>query len=237
MNWAEHQFIVCEARKLLHTRPHLQGGAKNTFITNAFFDLHAAYTGRDVELVVSKGIHQPRNPHIQLRTTSRRSGKTYTFHLNVSAVDEGLANRFRWEAVQFTLWDEHQYSWPVGAQRVTRAERSRSISSNDPVLERYRAKLQDARDAEFERVRAAEAARRQAASAAIGEQFESVALPAFKEKWKLGKGDFDVNRPGFAKFKAGTGQFNVKIRGTGYPVKYDKGAGAIVFVNAAPVEL
>jgi hypothetical protein len=247
MDWAEHQRIVCEARGLVTpNRPYLQGDSeRERFITNGFFELQAAYLSRQVDLLVSKGIHQPNNPHIQVRTRNT-NGRTpaYTFHLVLSAEPvAGLDGRFQWKGVQFTLMGAHTYSWPVNAMRAVRGRRTASISSSSPVLQRHLNALERARAAqearelaEAERARAAIAAAAQQAAQSGEEYFDTVVLPAFREKWGLDRGAFDPNRPGYANFRKGSAQFMVRIRGTGYQVKYDKIGNEIKFMGAAPRE-
>lgn len=242
MDWAEHQRIVCDARSLVTpNRPELRGNSeRDKFVTNAFFELQAAYVSRDVELYVTKGIHQPGNPHIQVQTFNSkllpdgRRRPIFTFHLVLSAEPvAGLADKFQWKGVQFTVIGTHLYSWPEAAMRARRGVRSASISSTSPVLQRHLNAIAARQAAEEQRVRDAAAAARLASAKSVEEHFDNVALPAFKTKYSVDKSEFNPTKQGYAKFRLGTGQFNVKVRGKGYPIKYIKN-GDIVFVGAVP---
>lgn len=148
MDWAEHQRIVFNARRLVTSAVPHTGEVKK-----AFKALKSAYEEESSRTVlrVSKGIHQPEaNPHMQLKAESTfltpgptrdsppvRTLSVLTFHLNVSAVDipvtPGLAERFHWEGVQFSfLHGGTTYCWPTLAQPPTgkvRTQRRVSISS------------------------------------------------------------------------------------------------------------
>lgn len=160
MDWAEHQRIVCEARKLLAGTIEITPRA----VREAFRELQAAYNDANSRSVVkvSKGIHQPTvNPHLQLRMlTTFRNNQVVNevvrkFHLDVSAVDTpDMADRFQWTGVRFSyVHDERSYSWPVAANAVI-VKRARRISVSSVDLSAHLQAL------ELERQQ--EAARRQA---------------------------------------------------------------------------
>ena len=138
MDWAEHQRIVCEARKLLAGEIELSPSD----VKKAFRELQSAYNDASSRSVVkvSKGIHQPTvNPHLQLRVvTTFRNGQQVTeavrkFHLDVSAVDTPeMDGRFRWTPVQFSFkhTNDQRYKWPLAANPVIKKrERRLSVSS------------------------------------------------------------------------------------------------------------
>lgn len=138
MDWAEHQRIVCEARKLL--AGEIEIGPSD--VKKAFRELQSAYNDASSRSVVkvSKGIHQPTvNPHLQLRVVSTfRNGQEVTeavrkFHLDVSAVDTPeMDGRFRWTPVQFSFkhTNKQRYQWPLAANPVIRKrERRLSVGS------------------------------------------------------------------------------------------------------------
>lgn len=140
MDWAEHQRIVCEARRLLAGEIEIAPSD----VKKAFRELQAAYNDANARSVVkvSKGIHQPTvNPHLQLRVVSTfRNGQEVRevvrkFHLDVSAVDEPeMDGRFRWTGVRFSFkhTNDQRYTWPVAANPVIRKrERRLSVSSVD----------------------------------------------------------------------------------------------------------
>lgn len=138
MDWAEHQRIVCDARKLLAGPIEISPAD----VKKAFRELQSAYndsTSRSV-VKVSKGIHQPTvNPHLQLRmvtTFGKGAGAQEVvrkFHLDVSAVDTAeMSDRFRWTGVQFSYVhsNDQTYKWPVAANPViVKRERRKSVSS------------------------------------------------------------------------------------------------------------
>jgi hypothetical protein len=136
MDWAEHQRIVCEARKLLAGNIEISPSA----VKKAFKELQSAYNDSNSRSVVkvSKGIHQPAtNPHLQLRvvTTFRNQGETQEklakFHLDVSAVDtKELDGSFQWVGVQFSFKEgARYYKWPANASPVIKkSARRNSIS-------------------------------------------------------------------------------------------------------------
>ncbi len=159
MDWAEHQRIVCEARKLLATKIET---APST-VRKAFEELKSAYEdgASRSEVRVSKGIHQPEdNPHIQLRVVTR-FGKgeeaVRKFHLDVSAVDTPLKEEaFQWTGVRFSFkHNNNHFYWPLAASPIIKKrERRKSISDVD--LQAHVILLAEIK-AEEERVEAAKA--------------------------------------------------------------------------------
>ncbi|MBX3603435.1 MAG: hypothetical protein KF863_22705 [Rubrivivax sp.] len=140
MDWAEHQRIVCDARKLLAGEIEISPSD----VKKAFRELRSAYNDASSRSVVkvSKGIHQPTvNPHLQLRmvTTFGKGADAQEvvrkFHLDVSAVDTPeMEGRFRWTGVQFSYVhsNDQVYKWPVAATPViVKRQRRLSVSSVD----------------------------------------------------------------------------------------------------------
>ena len=230
MDWAEHQRIVCEARKLLVNRPNLAGSPQNTYITHAFFDLYQAYTANDATLRVSKGIHQPAtNPHLQIIVS--RKERTHKFHLNVSAVDiEGIQDlefRFQWEAVQFTfMGNGYQYQWPIGVLGKNKDFWERRLSISSAQLQAHKDQLQ-----EIQREQQAREAQENARL--LGERFESALATFIQANLATnGKIHVDRNHKGFKGFKENGKQMPVHVpkQGRVRNIKFNKLNDSIEFV-------
>ncbi len=215
MDWAEHQRIVCSARKLLTTwsADKHQGKAKDAF--KALNDAYNTPDSRSV-LRVSKGIHQPLvNAHLQLRvdrtfgsaSKGNEGSAVYTFHLNVEASEikgvEGLDNSFQWEGVQFSYKNEKVWAkWPalaVAPRMKNKLTRRQSISAVD--LAEHTRKLEQERK-EKERLAAAASLEEQIQKAlAVLEEKEGLTLRKLKNEppakfWKGTTKAFVVNKYG-----------------------------------------
>jgi hypothetical protein len=224
MNWAEHQRIVCNARKLLTswTSDKHKGKAKD-----AFKALNDAYNTPDSrsEMRVSKGIHQPlTNAHLQLRVVASfgsvskgtDANAVYTFHLNVGATEikgiDGLEDRFQWEGVQFTYENAKVWEcWPAlpVAPRMKESSASRRLSISAVSLAAHQRSLDEARKAE----------ERLDAQTTLEGQIQK-ALDTLKEKEGLTLRKLKNEPP--AKFWKGTTKaFVVNGYGKGYYVEWN----------------
>lgn len=216
MDWAEHQRIVCNARKLLTSwsADKHKGKAKD-----AFKALNDAYNTPDSRSVmrVAKGIHQPENnAHLQLRVVTSfgsvakgtDSAAYYTFHLNVAATEvkgvDGLEDRFQWEGVQFTFENAKVWEcWPALAvvPRMKNSTASRRLSISAVSLAAHQLALERER-LEKERLAAASSLEEQIKKAlAVLEEKEGVTLRKLKNEppakfWKGTTKAFVVNRYG-----------------------------------------
>lgn len=171
MEFAEHQRIVLDARKLLCSFPKKKlencGPAEA-----ALWHLGNAYFGSDTDYVVSiaKGIHQPSDkPHIQLKLYgSPGRYYPYVFHLNLSAGraiksddGSGIEEYFYWEGAQFTVdvsvgGERVSACWPLSWVGVAKRERRKSVCFS-PDLEKRINEQNEAIALEEEKAKAAAA--------------------------------------------------------------------------------
>jgi hypothetical protein len=232
MDWAEHQRIVFNARKLMASWKPAEHTGKGK---DAFRALKDAYDGSNKDrsvLKVSKGIHQPEtNPHLQVRVVATfhnveqgtSMSHTYTFHLNVSATElkdvKGLDDSFQWEGVQFSFEDANfWYRWPVLAvpARTKNSAPTRRYSISYASLTEH---MNDLAEQEKERVRleAQEQAKLKAANLEESINLDLERLEK-EEGVVLRK---KANEPSPKFFKGTTKAFVVNKYGKGYYVIWD----------------
>jgi hypothetical protein len=216
MDWAEHQRIVCNARKLLTSwTPDKHTGK----VKDAFKALNDAYntSGSRSVMRVSKGIHQPEtNAHLQLRVVTEfgsvakgtAASVVHTFHLDVAATEvkgvDGLDDRFQWEGVQFSYKNAARWEcWPALAvvPRMKNSTASRRLSISAVALAAHQTALAEARK-EKERLDAQATLEGQILKAlAVLEEKEGLTLRKLKNEpparfWKGTGKAFVVNRYG-----------------------------------------
>jgi len=230
MDWAEHQRIVCNARKLLTSWTSDKHTGKGK---EAFKALNDAYNTPDSRSVmrVSKGIHQPEtNAHLQLRVVTgfgsaskgTAASVVHTFHLNVAATEikgvDGLVDRFQWEGVQFTYENASRWEcWPALAvvPRMKNSTASRRLSISAVTLAAHQTSLAEAKKEE----------ERLAAQSTLEGQIQQ-ALTALEEKEGVTLRKLKNEPP--AKFWKGTTKaFVVNRYGKGYYVQWNVATKAL----------